>query len=193
MTKDDAAQITAITQGTEEKIQVVYADTDTLSSFMNRNSFEYFMKVFETLGAEVILSKAVYHELCNGNKKEIRKATVKQLERSKRITVVDIEPFTEVADTYLELSERMGKGEASALAFAKHSTKKTVVASNNMSDVAAYAKEHSIELWPTAKILEEAIKLQIINMNQANTLWIKMKEDGLKLPSYNTFEEYCKR
>ena len=173
-----------------DRIQIVYADTDTLSSFLNRNSFNYFLKVFEAMDAEVTISKIVLDELYNGKKKELRKYTIERLKQTKRITIEDIEPFSEEDDTYAQLSETMGKGEASALALAKHSKRKAGVASNNMSDVANYAKANQIELWPTGKILRYAVDLEIMNMKQADELWKKMKADGLKLPMYDTFKEY---
>ena len=176
----------------KEKIEIVYADTDTLSSFLNRNSFGYFMKVFEKMEADIIISKTVFLELCSGEHKEIRKSTIEQLQRGGRITIIDIDPFSNEGDTYFNLSAVMGAGEASALALAKHSDKYAVVASNNLSDVAAYAKKNGIELWPTARIMQEAIDLKIMNMNQADILWKNMKADGIKLPSYETFEEYYK-
>lgn len=193
MTNDDTAKEVVAPEKTGGDFQIVYSDTDTLSSFLNRNSFGFFMKVFEALGAEIVISKTVLDELYSGRGNEIRRFTVERLRTLKRISIEDIDPFSDAGDTYFELSETMGKGEASALALAKHSARKAVVASNNLSDVADYAKKNNIELWPTAKILEEAINLKIMNMKQADTLWKRMKEDGLKLPSYETFEEYYRR
>ena len=178
----------------KSKFQVVYADTDTLSSFLNRNCFNYFMKVFEALDAEVIISKMVLQELYHDDRRTgLRKAPIEQMIRNQRIAVEDINPISEEADTYYELCEKMDKGEASALALAKHCDRQAVVASNNMSDIAAYARENDIELWPTARILQEAVDLEILNMEQADGLWKKMKRDGLRLPSDETFEAYYKR
>lgn len=39
----------------------------------------------------------------------------------------------------------------------------------------------------------EAVDANIITMGQADSIWKKMKEDGLKLPSYNTFEDFYKK
>lgn len=173
------------------KIEIVYADTDTLSSFLNRNSFNYFLRVFEAMDAEVKISQSVLDELYDGRRRnEFRKFMIEKLRQTNRIRIEDIEPFSEAGDTYFELCEIMGKGEASALALAKHSRRKAVVASNNMRDVAAYARENNIELWTTGRILRQAIDLKIMNLKQANTLWKNMKSDGLRLPAYETFEEY---
>lgn len=102
----------------------------------------------------------------------------------------EVNPISDKADTYYELCDIMDAGEASALALAKHSERKAVVASNNMRDIAEYARENNIELWPTAKILQKAVDLKIMTMDSANKLWKKMKKDGLRLPSYDTFEAY---
>lgn len=181
-------------KSSKARFQVVYADTDTLSSFLNRNCFNYFMKVFETLGAEIIIPKMVLNELYHDDMRTgIRTEPIKQMIRAKRILEEDIDPFSDEADTYYELCEMMDAGEASALTLAKHSDKVAVVASNNMSDIARYARQNGIELWPTARILQEAVDLKIISMEQANNLWKKMKKDGLRLPIDETFEAYYKR
>lgn len=175
---------------TDEKIQVVYSDADTLSSYLNRGKFEFFMQVFEQLDIEVVIPQKVKDELCRGRYAEIRKSALNQMERTNRVIIHDFQAGDPEADTYYELSQNMGQGEAAALAMAKNSKTKCVVASNNFSDVIEYAKENDIELWPTTTIMTHAIDMGIMSMEQANILWKNMKRDGLKLPSYDKFEDY---
>lgn len=139
-----------------EKIQVVYSDSDTLSSYLNRGKFEFFMQVFERMDIEVVIPLKVKDELCRGRNKEIRKAAIDQMIRTKRIRIHDFQDGEPEAETYYELSQKMGQGEAAALALAKNSKRRCVVASNNFSDVIAYAKENYIELWPTTEIMRRA-------------------------------------
>ena len=174
----------------DEKIQVVYSDSDTLSSYLNRGKFEFFMQVFERMDIEVVIPQKVKDELCRGRKMELRKFTLEQMIRAKRIKVHDFQDGEPEADTYYELSQKMGQGEAAALALAKNSQRRCVVASNNFSDVVTYAKENDIELWPTTEIMRRAYDMGIMSMEQANILWKNMKKDGLKLPLYDTYEEY---
>ena len=175
---------------TDEKIQVVYSDADTLSSFLNRNSFEYFMKVFEGLDIEVVLPQKVKDELCRGRYAAIRKSAIDQMVRTNRIKLYDFQADDAEAKTYHELSKHMGQGEAAALALAKNSKRPCVVASNNFSDVIKYAEENDIELWPTTTIMTKAVDMGFMSMETANTLWKNMKKDGLRLPSYEKFEDY---
>ena len=175
---------------TDEKIQVVYSDADTLSSYLNRGKFEFFMKVFEQLDIEVVIPQKVKDELCRGRYKDIRKAAIDQMVRTNRVVIYDFHDGEPEAVTYYELSKNMGQGEAAALALAKNSKRKCVVASNNFSDVIKYANENNIELWPTTKIMTKAIDMGIMSMEQANTLWKNMKKDGLKLPPYDEFEDF---
>ncbi|MEE1078301.1 MAG: hypothetical protein UIC64_04530 [Agathobacter sp.] len=166
----------------KEKTRIVYGDSDTLSSFLNRNSFEIFLKPFEIEGFEIVIPQVVYDEVCRGPHKVERKNQIDAVKRMNRVVVEDIESGTEAADIYFSLCEKMGKGEAAALAMAESSEGKAVVASNNMSDVKTYAASHGIQLWPTAKILQKAIRHNVITENRADVLWEKMKEDGMKLP-----------
>ena len=57
----------------KEKTRIVYGDSDTLSSFLNRNSFEIFLKPFEIEGFEIVIPKVVYAEVCRGPHKVERK------------------------------------------------------------------------------------------------------------------------
>lgn len=175
---------------TNDKIRVVYSDSDTLSSYMNRGMFEYFLQVFEQMDVEVIIPQTVKNELCCGRNHTLRRSLLIQAEHMNRIKIHDFQDGEPEADTYYELSQRMGAGEAAALAFAKNSKRRCVVASNNFRDVITYAKENSIELWPTTVIMTRAVEMEIISMERANILWKNMKKDGLKLPRYDSFEDY---
>ena len=157
----------------DEKIRVVYSDSDTLSSYLNRGQFEFFMKVFEQLDIEVVIPMKVKNELYRGRRGVVRKAALEQMIRTNRVQIHDFQDGEPEADTYYELSQRMGQGEAAALAFAKNSKRRCVVASNNFSDVIAYAAENNIELWPTSEIMKRAVEMCIMTMEQASSLAVR--------------------
>lgn len=120
----------------ECKLQVVFGDTDTLSSFLNRGCFGIFMNLFETMDVEVVVPKMVFDELAYRDGKEaLRTGPILQLERTSKLKIVDIEVFSNEMDTYLQLRETMGQGESAALSMAKHSEKNAGIASNNLRDV----------------------------------------------------------
>lgn len=169
--------------------KVIFADTDTLSTFLWRNQFGYFLKLFEKLQIEVIVPKVVLDELEYSKKTQERLAfPIKSLEKQEKLKILDIDVGSEEYYTYLLLTEEegMGKGEAAALSMATHSEDIASVASNNLSDILDYVKEKNIDLWTTARIIRMCELENIMKKERAEELWKKMMEDGEWLP----FEKY---
>lgn len=169
--------------------KVIFADTDTLSTFLWRNQFGYFLKLFEKLQIEVIVPKVVLDELEYSKKTQERLAfPIKSLEKQEKLKILDIDVGSEEYYTYLLLTEEegMGKGEAAALSMATHSEDIASVASNNLSDILDYVKEKNIDLWTTARIIRMCELENVMKKERAEELWKKMKEDGEWLP----FEKY---
>lgn len=177
-----------------EELQIVFGDTDTLSSFLNRGCFGIFVNLFEDMGVEVVVPKLVYDELARkGGNDGLRTKPILQLERKNKLKILDIEPCTDEMITYLALRETMGQGESAALSMAKHSDKKAGIASNNLRDIEEFARENDIEIWTTIHILEASVNRGFTTTARADDLWKKMKQDGLWLPDYESLTEYLKR
>lgn len=169
--------------------KVIFADTDTLSTFLWRNQFGYFLKLFEKLQIEVIVPQVVLDELEYNKKTQERLAfPIKSLEKQGKLKILDIDVGSEEYYTYLLLTEEegMGKGEAAALSMATHSEDIASVASNNLSDILDYVKEKNIDLWTTARIIRMCELENVMKKERAEELWKKMMEDGEWLP----FEKY---
>lgn len=169
--------------------KVIFADTDTLSTFLWRNQFGYFLKLFEKLQIEVIVPQVVLDELEYNKKTRERLAfPIKSLEKQGKLKILDIDVGSEEYYTYLLLTEEegMGKGEAAALSMATHSEDIASVASNNLSDILDYVKEKNIDLWTTARIIRMCELENVMKKERAEELWKKMMEDGEWLP----FEKY---
>lgn len=181
----------------EQKInsKVIFSDTDTLSSFLWRNAFGYFLKLFDKLGMEVIIPQVVLKELEYSKRtREHLARPIKNLEKQGKLQIRDIEDGTNVHYTYLYLTEEedMGNGEAAALSMATHSESSASVASNNLSDIREYIENNKIDLWTTARIIYECELNKIISNDRAEELWKKMLEDGLKLP-FENYSDYVRK
>ena len=175
--------------------KVIFSDTDTLSSFLWRDAFGYFLKLFRELGIEVVIPQIVVDELEYSERTRERLAKpIKNLERQGKLQIQEIMSGTNAYYTYLHLTEEedMGNGEAAALSMVTHSEGKASVASNNLSDIGKYVRKNRIDLWTTARIISECEKKGILTEERAEKLWIKMKEDGLYLPSDN-YSDYVEK
>jgi predicted nucleic acid-binding protein len=179
---------------TDQQVEMVFGDTDTLSSLLNRGEFGIFVKVFQNIGARMVISQIVYDELVRGKRQgETRRRLIEPLIKQQTILCRDIDPVSDEAYTYRKLQRIMDRGEASVLSMAIHTPGKTILASNNLSDIQSIAESNGIEVWTTAKILAEAVFDKIITVKHADVLWKKMVEDGIKLPrKYNLFQDYYK-
>ena len=172
--------------------KVIFADTDTLSTFLWRGQFGYFLKLFEKLQIEVIIPQVVLDELEYNKKTQERLAfPIKRLEKQGKLKILDIDVGSAEYYTYLQLTEDegMGKGEAAALSMATHSECEACVASNNLSDISNYVRANNIDLWTTARIIRTCELENIMKKERAEELWKKMVEDGEWLPveNYNDY------
>lgn len=175
--------------------KVIFADTDTLSTFLWRDQFGFFLQLFEKLQIEVIIPQVVLEELEYNARTKARLADpIKSWAKQGKLTILDIDAGSPEYYTYLQLTEEegMGKGEAAALSMATHSKCEASVASNNLSDIAEYVKANNIDLWTTARIIYTCEIEKIMKKDKAEKLWKKMVEDKEKLPS-SSYEKYLEK
>ena len=187
-------EVTQMKRVSKDNRKVIFSDTDTLSSFLWRNAFGYFMKLFDKLGMEVIIPQVVLDELeYSARTREHLARPIINLEKQGRLQIQDIIVGSGEYRTYCYLKEEedFGKGEAAALSMATHSDYTASVASNNLSDIWEYVEKNKIDLWTTARIIYECELNEIISNSRAEDLWKKMLEDGLKLP-FENYSDYVK-
>jgi len=84
----------------------------------------------------------------------------------------------------------MGHGEAAVLSYVKFNG--GTVASNNLQDVLRYCRLNNLGLISTDDILCYACIKGLINKQEGDVLWIKMKQRKRILPAYS-FSEALKR
>lgn len=182
----------AIRVSEKQPSKVVFSDTDTLSSFLWRNAFGYFLKLFDKMEIGIIIPRMVLEELeYSSRTKEHLARPVKEFAKRGKIKIEDINAASKEYRTYCYLTEveDMGRGEAAALSMATHCNVTASVASNNLTDIKSYAERNGIEIWTTARIIRECELEGIISRTRATELWKKMLEDGLKLP-FKSYIEY---
>jgi predicted nucleic acid-binding protein len=81
----------------------------------------------------------------------------------------------------------IGKGEAAALALALSSC--SIVASNNVKDVASYVTELGLHHMTTGDILIEALESSLITESEGNSIWSAMLAKKRKIGSAS-FADY---
>lgn len=84
-------------------------------------------------------------------------------------------------------SDRYGRGEAACLAYLKYNFGS--LASNNLSDVRVVCSEKNICLLTVPDIIKCGYETNVITVEEANKLWIKMIKKKRKLPT-NSFYEF---
>ena len=81
----------------------------------------------------------------------------------------------------------IGKGEAAAIALA--STKKSIIASNNLKDVAQYVSELGLRHITTGDILKRALEVSLITESDGNNIWNAMHAKRRKIGAVS-FTDY---
>lgn len=167
-------------------------DTDCLSSFLWVRRPDLVPAV---LGGSILLPEQVVYEL--DNLRLTKYAWVPQM-LDQEITagsfeVLRIKAQGAVATEYLALvggkyGKRMGSGEAAVLAYVRMNG--GTVASNNLSDIAPYCKTHGLEYISTDDILCLAVVHGHLDVAQAETIWVDMKNRRQSLPAYDFSEAY---
>ena len=133
----------------------------------------------------VVIPAAVYAELSNPCTPHL-KARIDKLLKADEIRIRDIHVGTEAFKLYQRLTIApghgkavIGKGEAAALALARDVS--GIVASNNLKDISNYVLEFGLRHITTGDILHEALKRNIISLEQGERLWGNMLSKRRKL------------
>jgi predicted nucleic acid-binding protein len=157
-------------------------DTDTISSFAWVNRLD----ILETLYSEkmFVLPEIIYEI---SNVKHLKEKLESCIEK-KAISIVYLDPLGEDGQEFARLRglKKFGYGEAAAMAYAKN--KEVILASNNLRDVLTYCAKYKIPLISTRRIMYEAVKDNVLDMEEAETIWKEMIKRRRKLPC-KTFKE----
>ena len=171
------------------KKQTFY-DSDCLSSFLIINEGNLLKELFH----EINIPSQVYEELtCEGTPENV-KNNLQELIMDNFVKIVDL--YAETAE-YLNYRNiingnlykgcRIGKGEAAAITLAYEN--KGILASNNFKDIKFYVDYFELPLLTTAYLLGILFDKNIINKDEANSMWNKMIKYRRALPE-SSFEIY---
>ncbi len=86
----------------------------------------------------------------------------------------------DITKEYLDLTQKMGKGESACLAVARYTH--DIVASSNIKDIQIYCQDHQIKYLTTMDILCEAIKRGQLSKDECNHFITKVIAAGSRLP-----------
>ena len=163
-------------------IDLYFFDSDCISTFLHIEREDIILSLYNT---KIHISSFVYQELMHAPLPI--SANIKKLVDSKKVLVDNIcygDPYYKEF-VHLTRSTENGflidTGEASVIALVKH--KGGVLASNNLRDVEYYVKKYELKHITTVGIIRQAIKEKIITIDEANSVYKKMKDNGDKLPS----------
>ena len=178
----------------QERECIVFADADTMSSFLWLGMFNLFILLFQKLKVEIVIPQQVFEEMSYSRRTREKLAIPARKEAEKgMLSIQDIEVLTPEYESYVDFtSSGLGSGESAALSLAIHSNKSASIASNNLRDVHQIAKMHHLKIWTTPTIIRACVENGILQNDEAETLWEKMILDGTKLP-FHTYKEYVAR
>ena len=137
--------------------------------------------------------------ILNNNKKEVKdkppiKTTKKVEKKEEQVKIVDLNAETAEYLNYRNIINgnlykgcRIGKGEAAAITLAYEN--KGILASNNFKDIKFYVDYFELPLLTTAYLLGILFDKNIINKDEANSMWNKMIKYRRALPE-SSFEIY---
>lgn len=160
----------------------IYFDTDCLCAFLWVNGESLVIKLY----GQIILPKHVYNEISRVPHLVER---VNKLINKNQVILMDLSLESDEHKIFLELSETIGDGEASAISLAKQYN--GIVASNNLKDVSIYVKKFNLRHVTTGDIMVQAYIRGFISEDDGNVLWKKMLDKRRKLGA-NSFSEYLK-
>ena len=173
----------------------IYFDSDFLISFLcfDEDYFNIVNSIFS--GCNYIIPKEVLTEL--EKKDDIVLKRVNEMLETGVLTLYTIDvsdiPTATVAFMLQQRRKRckkMGSGEAAAIALA--STKRGVLASNNMRDVADYVDLQKVTHITTSRVIQKAYVDGLITIDKARSLWIKQTTRGSKMPD-DSFDQFLTR
>ncbi|KZX14899.1 hypothetical protein [Methanobrevibacter filiformis] len=171
------------------KNKPVFYDTDCLACFLVIGDVSILCNLF----SKIIIPKPVYEELSHDGTPLFIKTNLYNLIEKDFVEVKDISIISKEYTAYkcikdgLWSNRPVGKGEASAIAFAIKNN--GVVASNNLKDVKELTEKYELPLLTTALILAKSVQKGLIDESRANSMWKKMLERNRNLPD-NSFSDY---
>lgn len=156
------------------KKQTFY-DSDCLSSFLIINEGNLLKELFY----EINIPSQVYEELtCEGTPENV-KDNLQELIKDNFVKIVDLNTETAEYLNYRNIINgnlykgcRIGKGEAAAITLAYEN--KGILSSNNFKDIKFYVDYFELPLLTTAYLLGILFDKNIINKDEANSMWNKM-------------------
>ena len=164
--------------------KMIYFDTDSISAFFWVKKEDLLLKLYPN---RIVLPKEVYNELTNPRIPHIA-ARVKELYHTGKIMVRETLVASDEYKLYYELTEkpppgekRIGRGEAAAIATA--AAYDGIVASNNIKDILPIINRCGVDHITTGKILKEAMEQGLIDEEEGNEIWAKMRAKKRQLPS----------
>lgn len=170
----------------------IYFDTDCLSSFLWVKEFRILLSLFK---GRIHIPYAVYVELSYPSVKHF-KTEIDSLIVKGVVFIDKFEPGSKEEEIYYRLvynpengKQKIGKGEASVIAFAKEND--GTLASNNLKDVGFYIDYYKLKSLSTPTILLKAVSDRLLSDIEADLIWDKMTKKKQRFP-YETFAEYKK-
>ena len=169
----------------------VFYDNDCLACFLIIGECSILIQMF----SKIIITEPVHRELFNESTPPIIKNNLRVLIGRGFVEVKEMSILSSVYHCYSYIEQglrsdndtRIGKGEASVIAFAKEND--GIVASNNLFDVKEYTDKYNLSLITTPLILGKAVENKLIDETKANSLWSKMLDRNMYLPD-DSFSEY---
>ena len=165
----------------------IYFDTDCISSFLWTDTTYILANLY---GNKIVVPTLVLEEL-----KKVEHL-YKKLDKMINVGVVKTQSFSFNSEefeiyTLLKVGDKVhpkiGNGEASVISLAK--CNEATMASNNLKDISYYIKYYQLNNLTTADILNEALQKGIIDDEEVEEIWQKMRKRRQKMPE-NTFIEW---
>ncbi|MDO5850473.1 MAG: hypothetical protein Q4P14_04590 [Methanobacteriaceae archaeon] len=171
--------------------KVIFYDADFLSSFLLINEVSFLKNLF----SEIIVPKEVFDELCEHGSPKLVKEGIIELKTLGIVKILNIEIPSNEYLIYKSIKngnwhkdlKPLGKGESAALALAIDND--GVLASNNLKDVKYYVDKYNLPCLTSSYLIALCVEKNIISINKANSMWIKMIDEKRDVPA-NTFLDY---
>lgn len=166
----------------------LFIDTDCISAFLWVNRQALLPQIFP---GEIIMPEPVYQELSRPQVRFLKERVDKMISKG-QLKVEKMDGHSEVYEMYSDMItgadpnfKVIGKGEASALALAKH--RNGIIGSNNLRDIMQYIDAYNIDHLTTGDLLVMALDEGLIDENEGNILWQDMirKRRKLGAPSFS--------
>ncbi|MGI6319397.1 MAG: hypothetical protein ACOXZK_00135 [Bacteroidales bacterium] len=171
---------------TKNKLKDILIDADVVSHFISGGQILILNKIFPN---KIYILDKVYNEL---ERFRSRKIEVDNLINFGLITKI---PFPthrpEIIKEYFYIKNKMfkGDGESTCLAYVRFTN--NIIGSSNLRDIKEYCHRHSIELLTTMDFLCEALRENILSVEQCNEFITRVLRAGSKLPVTKITDYKC--